>query len=379
MVSLQNESAQERLNNHEAGRHAPAARLSSFPVIDAKGVLVSAARLLVREAFRRYQSAFSKKLTLAFRGHDVNSDRSVQVKEHEAMTTEPGSLFLGKAEGPVEMPLRYANRHGLIAGATGTGKTVTLQILAEGFSAAGTCVFLADVKGDLSGLCVPGDPSGNLAGRAKAVGLPSLAARAFPCVFWDLFSEQGHPMRATVSEIGPLLLARLFDLNDTQEGVLHAAFALADDEGMLLLDLKDLRAILGFVGDNAKVLSKAYGNIAAASVGAVQRRLLMIEREGGDAFLGEPSLDIQDLLRQDHNGAGNIHILASDKLINRPRLYATFLLWLFSELFETLPEVGDLDQPKLVLFFDEAHLLFDGAPKALIDKVEQVVRLIRSK
>jgi hypothetical protein len=198
-------------------------------------------------------------------------------------------------------------------------------------------------------------------------------------VFWDVFGEQGHPVRATVSEIGPLLLARLFALNDTQEGVLHAAFALADDDGMLLLDLKDLRAILGFVADNAKALSKTYGNIAAASVGAVQRRLLMIEREGGDVFMGEPSLDIQDLLRRDRNGAGTIHILASDKLMNRPRLYATFLLWLFSELFETLPEAGDLDQPKLVLFFDEAHLLFDGAPKALIDKVEQVVRLIRSK
>jgi DNA helicase HerA-like ATPase len=295
------------------------------------------------------------------------------------MMTDPGSLFLGKAAGPIQMPLRYANRHGLIAGATGTGKTITLQVLAEGFSAAGTCVFLTDVKGDLSGLCAPGDISGKLAARAKSVGLDTLAARSFPCVFWDLFGEQGHPVRATVSGIGPLLLARLFDLNDAQEGVLHAAFALADDEGMLLLDLKDLRAILGFVADNAKTLSKTYGHIAAASVGAVQRRLLMIEREGGALFMGEPALDIQDLLRRDRHGAGNIHILASDTLINKPRLYATFLLWLFSELFETLPEVGDLDQPKLVLFFDEAHLLFDGAPKALIDKVEQVVRLIRSK
>ncbi len=295
------------------------------------------------------------------------------------MTTGLGSIFLGKADGPVELPLRYANRHGLIAGATGTGKTVTLQVLAEGFSAAGTPVFLADVKGDLSGLCAPGEPSGKFAERAKTVGLPSLAARPFPCVFWDLLGEQGHPVRTTVSEIGPLLLARLFALNETQEGVLHAAFALADDDGMLLLDLKDLRAILGFVADNAKTLSKTYGNITTASVGAVQRRLLMIEREGGDVFMGEPALDIHDLLRQDRNGAGCINILASDKLINRPRLYATFLLWLLSELFETLPEVGDPDQPKLVLFFDEAHLLFDGAPKALIDKVEQAVRLIRSK
>lgn len=206
-----------------------------------------------------------------------------------------------------------------------------------------------------------------------------LSARPFPCVFWDLFGEQGHPVRATVSEIGPLLLARLFDLNETQEGMLHIAFALADEEGMLLLDLKDLRAILGFVADNAKVLSKTYGNITAASVGAVQRRLMVIEREGGDVLMGEPSLDIQDLLRRDANGEGYIHILTSDKLINRPRLYATFLLWLLSELFESLPEVGDLEQPKLVVFFDEAHLLFDEAPKALVEKVEQTVRLIRSK
>ncbi len=289
------------------------------------------------------------------------------------------SIFLGKADGPVELPLRYANRHGLIAGATGTGKTVTLQVLAEGFSKAGTPVFLADVKGDLSGLCAPAEPSPRLAERANAVGLPALEAQAFPCVFWDVFGEQGHPVRVTVSEIGPLLLARLFALNDAQEGVLHAAFALADDQGMLLLDLKDLRAILGFVADNAKTLAKTYGHIATASVGAVQRRLLMIEREGGDLFMGEPSLDIQDLLRRDRDGAGYIHILAADKLINRPRLYAMFLFWLLSELFEELPEIGDVDQPKLVLFFDEAHLLFDDTPQALLDKVEQAVRLIRSK
>ena len=295
------------------------------------------------------------------------------------MATGSDSIFLGKADGPVALSLRRANRHGLIAGATGTGKTITLQVLAEGFSAAGTPVFLADVKGDLSGLCAAGSPSEAFAARAEAVGLPSLPARAFPCVFWDLFGKQGHPVRVTASEIGPLLLARLFALNETQEGVLHAAFALADDNGMLLLDLKDLRAVLGFVADNAKSLSKIYGNIAPASVGAVQRRLLMIEREGADVFMGEPALDIQDLLRRDRTGAGCIHILAADTLVNRPRLYATFLLWLLSELFETLPEVGDTDQPKLVLFFDEAHLLFDGAPKALIDKVEQAVRLIRSK
>src|SRR5512134_234209 len=295
------------------------------------------------------------------------------------MSTATDGIIIGKAAEPVVLDLRYANRHGLVAGATGTGKTVTLQAMTEGFSSRGVPVFLVDVKGDLSGLCVEGEISGKFADRARQLCLGEYRPRSFPVVFWDVFGEQGHPVRATVSEMGPLLLARLLELNDTQEGVLNAAFAVADDSGLLLLDLKDLRAILQFVSDNAKELQGTYGNIAPATVGAIQRKLLVVEREGGEAFFGEPALDLRDLMQVDKAGQGIVSILAADKLINKPRLYATFLLWLFSELFETLPEVGDLDQPKLVLFFDEAHLLFDGAPKALIDKVEQVVRLIRSK
>ncbi|MBK8907755.1 MAG: DUF853 family protein [Rhodospirillales bacterium] len=289
------------------------------------------------------------------------------------------SIFIGKADGPVVLDLGYANRHGLIAGATGTGKTVTLQILAEGFSAAGVPVFLSDVKGDLSGLCSSWQPAEPFIERARAVGLDPYQPAAFPCVFWDVLGEQGHPIRATVSEMGPVLLARLLELNDTQEGVLAVAFAVADDEGMVLLDLKDLRAMLNFVDDNAKLLASTYGHVASATVGAILRRLLVLEREGGDRFFGEPALDVHDLLRCDRDGRGLIHVLAADKLIRQRRLYATFLLWLLSELFEELPEVGDPDKPTLVFFFDEAHLLFDDAPKALLDKVEQVVRLIRSK
>ena len=292
---------------------------------------------------------------------------------------EQQDILVGKGEVPVHLLLRYANRHGLIAGATGTGKTVTLQTLAESFSSQGVPVFLVDVKGDLSGLAMPGSGTGRIAERAKALALTDHAPRAFPVVFWDLLGEQGHPIRTTISEMGPLLLARLLELNDTQEGVLHVAFAVADDQGMLLLDLKDLRAMLTFVADNAKDLQSTYGNIGANSVGAIQRKLLVIERDGGEAFFGEPALDIQDLMRCAPDGSGVISILAADKLINRPRLYSTFLLWLLSELFEDLPEVGDRDKPKLVLFFDEAHLLFEDAPKALLDKIEQVVRLIRSK
>ncbi len=288
-------------------------------------------------------------------------------------------IFIGKAEEAVELDVKYANRHGLVAGATGTGKTVTLQILAEGFSARGVPVFLSDVKGDLSGLCEAGAATGKLAERANLIGLDPYAARAFPTVFWDLLGEQGHPIRTTVSEMGPLLLSRLLELNDTQEGVLHVAFAVADDQGMLLLDLKDLRAILTFVADNAKELSTSYGQVSSASVGAIQRRLLVIEREGAEEFFGEPTLDVHDLMRTGRDGFGHVNILAADKLIQKPRLYSTFLLWLLSELFEELPEVGDPDKPKLVFFFDEAHLLFDQAPRALLDKVEQVVRLIRSK
>jgi len=288
-------------------------------------------------------------------------------------------VFVGKAEGGVALDLKYANRHGLVAGATGTGKTVTLQVLAEGFSAAGVPVFLADVKGDLSGLCEAGRASGPLAERAGVVGLEPYVTRSFPCVFWDLLGEQGHPVRTTVSEMGPLLLARLLELNDTQEGVLHVVFAVADDQGMLLLDLKDLRSMLTFVADNAKSLSTTYGRVSSASVGAIQRRLLVIEREGAESFFGEPALDVHDLMRTDREGLGHVNILAANKLIHKPTLYSTFLLWLLSELFEELPEVGDPDKPKLVFFFDEAHLLFDRAPRALLDTVEQVVRLIRSK
>lgn len=292
---------------------------------------------------------------------------------------ESNRIFVGKAEQPVELDLKYANRHGLIAGATGTGKTVTLQVLAEGFSARGVPVFLSDVKGDLSGLCEPGAATGTFAERADAIGLNPYATRAFPTIFWDLLGAQGHPIRTTVSEMGPLLLARLLELNDTQEGVLHVAFAVADDQGLLLLDLKDLRAILSFVADNAKELSADYGRVSSVSVGAIQRRLLVIEREGAENFFGEPALDVHDLMRTSPDGLGHVNILAADKLIQRPRLYSTFLLWLLSELFEELPEVGDPDTPRLVFFFDEAHLLFDQAPRALLDKVEQVVRLIRSK
>lgn len=294
------------------------------------------------------------------------------------MTTDT-AIVIGRAERPVVLDPRYANRHGLIAGATGTGKTVTLQTLAERFSALGTPVFLVDVKGDLSGMCTAGAAAGPFADRARQLGLADWAPAAFPVVFWDVFGEQGHPIRATISEMGPLLLSRLLDLNPTQEGVLNAAFALADDRGLLLLDLKDLRAILQFVADNAKEMQQTYGNIAPATVGAIQRNLLVLEREGGTTFFGEPSLALTDLMSTAADGRGSINILAADKLINKPRLYATFLLWLLSELFEQLPEVGDRDRPKLVLFFDEAHLLFDDAPKTLVDKVEQVVRLIRSK
>src|SRR5512134_43253 len=295
------------------------------------------------------------------------------------MSTATDGIIIGKAAAPVVLDLRYANRHGLVAGGTGTGKTVTLQAMTEGLSARGVPVFLVDVKGDLSGLCVAGETSGRFADRARQLDVGEYRPRSFPVVFWDVFGEQGHPVRATVSEMGPVLLARLLELNDTQEGVLNAAFAVADDSGLLLLDLKDLRAILQFVSDNAKELQGTYGNIAPATVGAIQRKLLVVEREGGEAFFGEPALDLRDLMQVDKAGQGIVSILAADALINRPRLYATFLLWLLSELFEELPEVGDRPAPKLVLFFDEAHLLFDDAPKTLTDKVEQVVRLIRSK
>ena len=272
-----------------------------------------------------------------------------------------------------------ANRHGLITGATGSGKTVTLQTMAEGLSRIGVPVFMADVKGDLSGMSQPGKLSDKMAAVLKERGLPTPAFAANPVTLWDVFGEQGHPVRATVSDMGPLLLARMLNLNDTQAGVLNLVFKIADDNGLLLLDLKDLRAMLQHVGENAKAFTSEYGNISAASVGAIQRGLLQIDEQGGDRFFGEPMLDIHDFMQTDTNGHGLINILAADKLMNAPRLYATFLLWMLSELFEQLPEVGDLDKPKLVFFFDEAHLLFNEAPKALIERIELVVRLVRSK
>lgn len=297
----------------------------------------------------------------------------------------PGKILVGASpkDGGKAFNYRYltlalGNRHGLIAGATGGGKTVSLQRLAEGFSNAGTSVFLADVKGDLAGVSQPGDGKPALVARAREIGVPYEPDR-FPVAFWDVFGEQGHPVRATVSEMGPLLLARLLDLNDTQEGVLNVVFKVADEQGMLLLDLKDLRAMLTHVSENAATFKAKYGNVASASVGAIQRQLLVLETQGGANFFGEPAFEITDFLRVDRDGRGVINILAADKLMRAPRLYATFLLWMLSELFETLPEVGDLDKPKLVFFFDEAHLLFNDAPRALLTAIEQVVRLIRSK
>jgi DNA helicase HerA-like ATPase len=292
---------------------------------------------------------------------------------------DTSEIFIGKGEQDIYLLPRLANRHGLIAGATGTGKTVSLQILAEEFSRRGVPVFMADVKGDLSGISQAGEDHPKLQERADTIGLAPYTHEAFPTVFWDLFGKQGHRVRTTVSEMGPLLLSRMLDLNDTQEGILYAVFKIADDQGLLLLDLKDLRALLIFAGENAKQLRLEYGNISAASIGAIQRRLLVLEQEGASQFMGEPALDLFDFMRMNPDGYGNINVLAADRLMQTPKLYATFLLWLLSELFEELPEVGDPEKPRLVFFFDEAHLLFKGAPQALIDKVEQVVRLIRSK
>lgn len=274
---------------------------------------------------------------------------------------------------------KMANRHGLVAGATGTGKTVTIHSMAERFSEIGVPVFLADVKGDLAGISQPGGDHPKVQERVQQLGLTGFTPAGFPVIFWDIFGEQGHPVRSTVSEMGPVLLARLLGLNDTQTGVLHIAFKFADDNGLLLLDLKDLRALLQHVGENAKAITTEYGNVSAASIGAIQRGLLALEQSGGDRLFGEPALELSDLMRTDKEGRGFISILAADKLMRSPTVYATFLLWMLSELFETLPEVGDLDKPKLVFFFDEAHLLFSDAPDALQDKIEQVVRLIRSK
>lgn len=292
--------------------------------------------------------------------------------------TEP--LLIAKSKDKeIHLLPQLANRHGLITGATGTGKTVTLQKMAESFASIGVPVFMADVKGDLSGIGAAGVESPKLKERLAALGIDSFTPQANTTVFWDVFGEAGHPVRATVSDMGPLLLARLLNLNDTQTGVLQLVFKIADDQGLLIIDLKDLRATIQYVGDNAKDFTTEYGNISAASIGAIQRGLMGIETQGGDKFFGEPMLDIADLMQTDADGRGVINILAADKLYNSPKLYSTFLLWMLAELFEQLPEVGDVDKPKLVFFFDEAHLLFNEAPKALLEKIEQVVRLIRSK
>lgn len=298
------------------------------------------------------------------------------------MAASSGTILIGKSETKYEqLVLKLANRHGLVTGATGTGKTVTLQTLAEGFSAQGVPVFTADIKGDLSGIGAMGNALPPFVNRAKEIGV-EYKAQQFPVIFWDLFGQQGHPIRATVAEMGPLLLARLLELNDVQEGVLNILFRYADEQGLLLLDLKDLRALLQELGANKELqaqLQAAYGNVSPASVGAIQRQLLVLENQGGQNFFGEPALDIADFMRMDDEGRGHINVLAADQLMKSPRLYATFLLWMLSELFEQLPEVGDPEKPKLVFFFDEAHLLFENAPAALLDSIEQVVRLIRSK
>lgn len=288
-------------------------------------------------------------------------------------------LLIAKGEQECLLLPKLANRHGLIAGATGTGKTVSIQVLAEKFSRIGVPVFMSDVKGDFSGISQPGSENPKIQARVEQLGLEDFEFAASPVTFWDVFGEQGHPVRATISDMGPMLLSRLLNLNDTQTGVLSLVFKIADDNGLLLLDLKDLRSMLQYVGDNAKEFQTEYGSVSAASIGAIQRGLLALEEQGGDQFFGEPALNLDDLMQNDSQGHGMINVLAADKLMRSPQLYSTFLLWLLAELFERLPEVGDLEKPKLVFFFDEAHLLFDEAPEALQDKIEQVVRLIRSK
>src|SRR6476620_1709449 len=281
---------------------------------------------------------------------------------------QDGKIFVGKSVKPEYLTLHYGNRHGLVTGATGTGKTVTLQVLAEGFSRAGVSVFAADIKGDLSGIAAVGQTKDALVKRAKEMGF-DYQPDEFPVVFWDVFGEQGHPVRATISEVGPLLLSRMMDLNDVQEGVLNIVFRVADEQGLLLLDLKDLRAMLQFIAEHADELTTQYGNVSKATVGTIQRQLLVLENQGATKFFGEPALALNDLMRKSSDGRGYVNILVADKLMESPRLYATFLLWLLSELFEQMPEVGDLDKPKLVFFFDEAHLLFNDAPKALLDRI----------
>lgn len=288
-------------------------------------------------------------------------------------------IWVGTGESAVCLLPQMANRHGLIAGATGTGKTVSLKVLAEGFSEMGVPVFLSDIKGDLSGLVRPGEHSDGLAERLAQCGVPSFQYQAFPTVFWDVYGEQGHPVRATVSEMGPLLLSRMLGLNETQTGVLNILFRVADDEGMLLLDIKDLKAMLAYIGENARSYTLEYGNVSVATIGAIQRAVAVLEDQGGDQFFGEPALNIADWMQLDENGKGVINILAADKLFRNPTMYSTFLLWMLSELYELLPEQGDTEKPRMVFFFDEAHLLFNNCPKSLLEKIEQVVRLIRSK
>ena len=289
------------------------------------------------------------------------------------------SIVLGKGETQILLQGRYANRHGLVAGATGTGKSVTLMVLAEGFSRLGVPVVMADAKGDMAGLALSGSPHERIAARVASIGLDDYSQQGSPVVFWDLWGRLGHPLRATVSEVGPALLGRMLELNDTQEGVLNIVFRVADESGWLLLDLKDLRALLNHVGDNRQQVSRQYGLVSPASIGAIQRALLRLESDGAEQFFAEPSLELADLMRQDLSGRGVINLLAAEQLILKPRLYSSFLLWLLSELFEKLPEIGDQELPKLVFFFDEAHLLFGDCPPALRQRVEQVVRLIRSK
>lgn len=295
------------------------------------------------------------------------------------MSGDSALLYIAKADEPLYIRASMANRHGLITGATGTGKTVTLQVMAEHFSSIGVPVFMADVKGDLSGISQAGTEKPKVMERIKLMGLKDFTFANSPVTFWDVFGEQGHPIRATVSDMGPLLLSRLLNLNETQSGVLTIVFKIADDNGLLLLDLKDLRTMLEYVGDNASKFKTGYGNISAASIGAIQRGLLGLEEQEADKYFGEPALDLDDFMQGDEKGRGMVNILSADRLFQYPKLYTTFLLWLLSELFERLPEVGDPEKPKLVFFFDEAHLFFTDAPKALLDKIEQVIRLVRSK
>ncbi len=288
-------------------------------------------------------------------------------------------LLIAKGDNDIYLLPNMANRHGLIAGATGTGKTVTLKVMAESFSEIGVPVFLADIKGDLSGVCQAGAKNPKLEERIKKLGLNDIDFQDYPAQYWDVFGEQGHPVRTTISEMGPLLISRLLDLNDTQSGVMNLVFKIADDNGLLILDMKDLKSMLEYIGENASEFTTEYGNVSKQTIGAIQRGLLTLEQQGAEQFFGEPALQISDLMKIDNQGKGMINILAADKLFQSPKLYSTFLLWLMAELFEELPEVGDVDKPKMVFFFDEAHLLFNEAPKALLEKIEQVVRLIRSK